>query len=129
MFSAALGLSHYVVDLRFPDEMMALVVTMPPDWITISTSLLLPFILIVTGTFLAFGKLRAAYILATVYVWYFAVFVWGVVADISKHLDIPFLIAVKSPITWGLIGGAILYGILAYYSVTLSKNGPQYNKS
>lgn len=129
LFSILLGLGNFFFSLPFPDDMMALVNAMPPAWVSIVTSLLLPIVMIIGGSMLYLQKQSARHLLVLVFSWFFVIFLWGLVANLSSKYDLPFSIAVKSTITWGLVGGAVFYGVLAVYAAFFMSGGSQSNQS
>ena len=108
---------------------MALVTAFPPSWVTLFTTLFLPFVLIVAGVVLAFSKPGTGYVLAATYLWLFAIYVWATLVHLFGPLSSPVLITLQHAIAWGLIAGVVFYGLLAMLSAAVARAGGKYNKS
>ena len=110
-------------------DVIGSITAFPFSWITLSSTLLLPLIFVVSGIVLANGKLRVGYVLALAY---FGPFVFYVLAIVEyffgthPSVDVSSLQNVSA---WPLIGGMVLYGLLAIASAAIAKFGAQYNKS
>ena len=126
--SIFLGISDYLLDLYIPDNDLPLVYLLLPDWAFL-ISLLMPLIMIISGTMLLLGNTKTKYVLVTAFTWYLILFIGATAKHSLRLFDIPFEIFIKGEILWKLIAGIILYLFLICFSVFFIGRKPQSNKS
>ncbi len=121
LISLIIGVALLSSSFRFPNVMMALVLVMPPSFIILTTSLLLPLIIITGGFTLCLGKEWGRTILGLCFLWLAGIFLWAMLAELPRAFDRPWKIAVEYA-PWGMAGGVLCFGLLAAMAWRIGRN-------
>ena len=122
-------MNQWVGLIPFPQDMLALVNAMPPGWVTLVTTMVLPLILLIASVCLLSGLQNSRYVMAAIYFWGMVVQAWAFANHLPKRFDAPLSVTVSDSFVWIFLVGIVTYAILGVLSLKLGGDGPQDNKS